>query len=1485
MDDGDIKTLYKDLEEKARQEEAASLKEDQDLEKAEKTETPLEGLNKEDSEKDQEPNTETETKDQATENIEDLEGSSQEDTIGEILENLEIDGQPLIKPLDQASPVENENPDLSPTMALGLFSLKARAGGSQDLVYNISGSLRVTGKAIKPGDKQVLKISPYLTMAQETPIKPLTMKVGETEVIVAEGIYDSTNKTITYTYNENISNLTDDQTYQIDLKQDFIIDTSTTTPGGTYYIENYFNGNVIGSQIINLPKEPDQGSFEPIFGNPLYYFDPTGGNDISLSAVGSPLVTNGILESINWEITINSLDGKSLSDSGLITNFSFVEGSGIGAIENFRVNGVSANLIDNITPDNLKFLMNSSYNYSSGSTTQEKITFTTKVTEKQESYSLDLSSMLTKKDAKPIGAKRLIVPGYTDKENLTEKPSSVYMNNRTTIYGEYLTNKTARWVVTDEVSSGDLVSLPLATRNISDNQRITSVKAAYYKINETTGKLEKVGEQEFNTPTPNIPSSGTYPTGKQPPGTIAVYEIKTEFKETGAGQIYSLGSGELDPWIGEIPVKTRWSNESTEYPAPSHTITATPDNGGDPIKHQVPAGTGSKELIDATIKNVPFYTYDPETGVKKINYDLTQQLPTPQQVGNATVSYYHNIMGVDEATGAPVFINSIGISEKVESKTANLTINKQDEKGNKLEGATFTITGVVNDGSLSSFKREITTGTDGKITLSELKPGSYNIVESAAPEGYSKSTTTHRIEVATNGEIKYLGGDGKFLGNEINSYPETYIDNIYQVSSLYYNTYMNTYDYAHYPGTGDYINYYIMLKPSVTYAGSGTDRATKLLVNGYNGDITGSEIKIYQFNSTQREAWVEAMQNQNIESILSSGTLKTFATQSGVFNENSTFQDGNTQVNFTKEDFQNNVGYVVKVSLKIRTKDVLSKLYFYWATQDDPGTRDKNEELTELSIRSARPFDIADPVYKGGELTLTNKPLADATLYFKKQNSKGDPLQGAEFGLYDTSENLLYTRISDSNGQVIIESLKEGEYILKETKAPEGYKLSTNYYKITVSADKKISYVGYDKDGKAIEGATGTGDGVIPDGSVTGPITGTTSYTVSTPLITHIDNAPYAPYNLDDPIAVAYTGEGIFDAHNAEHFDFRLKVNAAYPKQGDQIVIDFDNKWDLVKYAPVGFTFPNITDQNGNIVATPSVKYGSDLGDDNILTYTFNENAEAYTDFIADIKFDGFIVPDIYKVKTNGTYTFTDNVQVKSSSGTVYVNQSVDKTIYVNYGSYNDGSFKHFDSYVINYDNTSNPLSQWVPWITSGFQNIIKDGDKYYQRMMVIYNPNATKNDGTYNNRNGTFYGDVPPATSIHEVNVYRVTQTNGNNRDLLPVSTGVNPKGDPNYTPVGSLTGIQSGAVASSGNISYNPSISFKYDERNTNPLYGPITVTGLQPGSVGYGYAIELIYEITNPEVYARPSTITYNRPGTVFRFAFKSTWSTSVNRQYNM
>lgn len=41
MDDGDIKTLYKDLEEKARQEEAASLKEDQDLEKAEKTETPL----------------------------------------------------------------------------------------------------------------------------------------------------------------------------------------------------------------------------------------------------------------------------------------------------------------------------------------------------------------------------------------------------------------------------------------------------------------------------------------------------------------------------------------------------------------------------------------------------------------------------------------------------------------------------------------------------------------------------------------------------------------------------------------------------------------------------------------------------------------------------------------------------------------------------------------------------------------------------------------------------------------------------------------------------------------------------------------------------------------------------------------------------------------------------------------------------------------------------------------------------------------------------------------------------------------------------------------------------------------------------------------------------------------------------------------------------------------------------------------------------
>jgi hypothetical protein len=79
---------------------------------------------------------------------------------------------------------------------------------------------------------------------------------------------------------------------------------------------------------------------------------------------------------------------------------------------------------------------------------------------------------------------------------------------------------------------------------------------------------------------------------------------------------------------------------------------------------------------------------------------------------------------------------------------------------------------------------------------------------------------------------------------------------------------------------------------------------------------------------------------------------------------------------------------------------------------------------------------------KMGSLTITK---VDA-----EQND--NVLEGAVFQLYDSENNLIGTKTTDSNGQILFEGLEWGTYTLLETKAPAGYRMLTE--KITVEISK-----------------------------------------------------------------------------------------------------------------------------------------------------------------------------------------------------------------------------------------------------------------------------------------------------------------------------------------------------------------------------------------------------------------------------------------------
>ena len=96
--------------------------------------------------------------------------------------------------------------------------------------------------------------------------------------------------------------------------------------------------------------------------------------------------------------------------------------------------------------------------------------------------------------------------------------------------------------------------------------------------------------------------------------------------------------------------------------------------------------------------------------------------------------------------------------------------------------------------------------------------------------------------------------------------------------------------------------------------------------------------------------------------------------------------------------------------------------------------------------------------------------IFSAAFHVKKVD-KDDPkkvLEGAEFTLTDANGAVVATETSDKKGELSFNTLTEGTYTLKETKAPENYKLDETEHAVVVTydADKQIYHVTVD--GKSV---------------------------------------------------------------------------------------------------------------------------------------------------------------------------------------------------------------------------------------------------------------------------------------------------------------------------------------------------------------------------------------------------------------------------------
>lgn len=146
-------------------------------------------------------------------------------------------------------------------------------------------------------------------------------------------------------------------------------------------------------------------------------------------------------------------------------------------------------------------------------------------------------------------------------------------------------------------------------------------------------------------------------------------------------------------------------------------------------------------------------------------------------------------------------------------------------------------------------------------------------------------------------------------------------------------------------------------------------------------------------------------------------------------------------VEFTKSALLNNAGEKVTVTYNTKLNETASSKNIksnkntatleYSNNPSDEGSTEKDEKHT---YHYSFDFDVT------------------------KTDEKGTVLKDAEFGLFGEDDakatgKALQTVKSDDKGKVLFKGLDEGTYYLKETKAPNGYALNDNVYKVEIAAD------------------------------------------------------------------------------------------------------------------------------------------------------------------------------------------------------------------------------------------------------------------------------------------------------------------------------------------------------------------------------------------------------------------------------------------------
>ncbi|WP_141546595.1 SpaA isopeptide-forming pilin-related protein [Bacillus wiedmannii] len=349
-------------------------------------------------------------------------------------------------------------------------------------------------------------------------------------------------------------------------------------------------------------------------------------------------------------------------------------------------------------------------------------------------------------------------------------------------------------------------------------------------------------------------------------------------------------------------------------------------------------------------------------------------------------------------------------------------IKKDAESGKVLEGAEFKLkneTGqVVGEAK--------TTNKDGVVKFENLVPGKYTLEETKAPEGYKAVEVTVEVNVVANEVVKQEVMNEKVTGQ-------------FEIVKVDAN------DKAKVLSGAEFTVY----KDGKKVAELKTDESGKVMSPKLPlGEYTVKETKAPEGYKLSNKEWKVTIQNEKEVVKVEAENERILGSLQIIKTDDKDQAKRLAGAEFTLKDPQGNVvkeGITTDKSGIVKVDGLVPGEYTLEETKAPEGY-ELTKQVIHVTVDGEKVIDVK---------VTNSKSLGQFEIVKVDAEDKTKVLSDAEFEVYKDGKKVETLR-TDKTGKVISQKLEPGTYTLKETKAPQGYKLLKEEIEVVVEANKVV---------------------------------------------------------------------------------------------------------------------------------------------------------------------------------------------------------------------------------------------------------------------------------------------------------------------------------------------------------------------------------------------------------------------------------------------